>query len=45
MANRVKELADNREKLENASRRCRDIIKQRCNPTEYMKYWIQELID
>lgn len=37
-------MADNRELLKTYGDRCRRIIQERCNPGEYIEYWIDEVL-
>ncbi|MDE7324015.1 MAG: glycosyltransferase family 4 protein [Lachnospiraceae bacterium] len=37
-------LADNRELLKIYGDKCRRIVQERCNPKEYIKYWIEEVL-
>ena len=40
----VEKLAFDREKLISCGEKCRKIIQQRCNPKEYVEYWIEYLL-
>lgn len=44
MTDRIKELAVDREKLKKCGMVCRSIICERCNPEEYINYWIKNIL-
>ena len=45
MAQYVASLDNERKKLASFGRKCQIIIKERCNPEEYIKYWIKNLLN
>ena len=44
IANSVAELEHDRKKLRGYGEKCRRIIQERCNPKEYIEYWIEYLL-
>ena len=40
----VAEFASDRKRLMCYGEKCRDIIQERCNPKEYIKYWVKNLL-
>lgn len=44
IADCIAELDEDREKLENYGEKCHRIIRERCNPEDYIKYWVENLL-
>lgn len=44
IADCIAALADNRELVRIYGDRCRRIVRERCNPEEYIKYWTTEVL-
>ena len=45
LASCIEDMSDDREKLKLYGTRCREIIEDRCNPTEYIDYWMNYIIE
>ena len=44
MSDWVKDLAENRDKLKRFGAVCHEVIQKRCNPDEYINYWMENLL-
>lgn len=44
IANSVLELNKNRDKLKAYGEECRKVIQERCNPKDYINYWIENIL-
>ena len=45
LASCIENMSDDREKLKLYGTRCREIIEDRCNPTEYIDYWMNYILE